>query len=79
MCRINRAIAIIIKPREIGRVKKMVRLPYDTMSDCRNAFSRIRHKTSAKTKGAASYSNFFHQVSKNSKKGHNTNFLEIIV
>jgi hypothetical protein len=57
--RINRAISVIIKPREIGRVKKMVRPPYDIINESRNAFSGIGHRTRAKTKRAASYSNLF--------------------
>jgi hypothetical protein len=50
-----------IKIREMGLCKKMRKLPSDMSSDRRKASSINGLNTKARTKGAASYSNFFNR------------------
>jgi hypothetical protein len=50
----KRNAATIKNPHEIGRVKKIKKLPWDIMSDCRNAFSNKGPSTRARTMGAPS-------------------------
>ena len=51
-------IAILMKIAEIGRAKKMRKLPLERRSDWRRFVSTIGPRTKARIKGAGSYSNF---------------------
>lgn len=52
-------MAMIMRVAEMGRVKKMEKLPFDIMSDWRNAFSIMGPRTNAKIRGGVSSKSFF--------------------
>jgi hypothetical protein len=52
-------MAALIKIAEIGRVKKIDRLPPDMVRAWRREFSANRPRTKARTKGTMGYSSFF--------------------
>lgn len=52
-------MAANVKTAEMGRVMKIKKPLSEMIRDCRNAASIIGPRTSAKTSGAGSYSNFF--------------------
>jgi hypothetical protein len=47
--------ARIMHPLEIGRRKKILKLPLERMRDCLKALSNMGVRTKARIKGAASY------------------------
>jgi hypothetical protein len=56
------------QPREIGRLKKMVKLPLERIKDWRKACSKMGLRTKANTRGAGSYSNLRIRYPKPPKK-----------
>ncbi len=51
-------IAMLVATADIGRVKKISKLPLETMSDCRRLNSRIGPRIKLRSNGAPSYPNF---------------------
>ena len=59
---------MIIKVADKGRMKNILKLPFEMIKDCRNAFSNIGPNIKANTKGAPSYLNFLKRYPTNPKK-----------
>jgi len=59
---------MVIKVADKGRTKKIPKLPFEMIRDCRNALSNIGPNIKANIKGAPSYLNFLKRYPTNPKK-----------